>query len=290
MERLLLVAALTSLIHLINTLIYSVRVSGVRTGRLATAISLFNVIFLISSTANMIQGPILATMVEGLIHRGGLDGAAGGMESPMAFPPAYLRQIGILAGDFRLVILSATMGTLVGALLMPAFVNFFSGLILVFEKVGSVPALLLAVVTSPRRVWCYAVDPPQEPDKKYSAPTFRGLPVAFLVMNVLVTGIFTTGVISALYAGALYPDFRASATMLASVVNGVAQILFATLIDPVAARITDQALEGRREQSDVRRMALYLAVTRLSGTLLAQVLFIPAAYLIRYVAILITVA
>lgn len=288
MERLLLVAALTSLIHLINTLIYSVRVSGVRTGRLATAISLFNVIFLVSSTANMIQGPILATMVEGSIHRGGLDGAVGGMESLMAFPPAYLHQIGILAGDFRLVILSATVGTVIGALLMPAFVKVFTGLILVFEKVGSVPGLLLKVVFSPRRVLRYAVDRPQEPGKKYRTPALRGLPVMFLVMNVLVTGIFTTGVISALYAGALYPGYRASATMLASVVNGVAQILFATVVDPVAARITDQALEGKREQSDVRRMALYLAVTRLAGTLLAQVFFIPAAYLIRYVAISIT--
>jgi len=286
LERLLVVAALTFIIHLINTLIYSVRVSGVRTGRLATAISLFNVIFLVSSTANMIQGPLLATMVEGAIHRGGLDGS---VERLTAFPTAYLNQIGILAGEFRMVILSATVGTVVGVLLMPAFVKFFTGLILAFEKVGSVPGLLLAVIFSPRGILRYAADKdPGPPGKKYGPPVVRGLPVMFLVMNVLVTGIFTTGVISALYAGALYPGYRASATMLASVVNGVAQILFATTVDPVAASITDQALEGQRDESEVRRMALYLAVTRLGGTFLAQAFFIPAAYLIRFVAVLIT--
>ena len=40
MERLLIVAALTAVIHMINTLIYAVRISGVRTQRLATALSL----------------------------------------------------------------------------------------------------------------------------------------------------------------------------------------------------------------------------------------------------------
>jgi len=70
MERLLIVAALTAVIHFTNTLAYAVRVSGVRTRRLATAFSLFNVIFLVASTANTIQAPILASMVELVIKTG----------------------------------------------------------------------------------------------------------------------------------------------------------------------------------------------------------------------------
>ncbi|MHB8157825.1 MAG: lipid II flippase family protein, partial [Desulfocucumaceae bacterium] len=139
------------------------------------------------------------------------------------------------------------------------------------------------------------VKPPYFPEReiRYS-PSLRqgqllaGIPPLFLVMNILVTGIFTTGVLSALYAGALYPGYRTSATMLASVVNGVAQVLFATVVDPCSARLTDQALQGERVESDISRMAYCLAGTRLAGTLLAQFLFIPAAYLIRYVAIAIT--
>ncbi len=289
MDRLLAVAILTALIHLINTLIYSVRVSGVRTGRPATAISLFNVIFLVSSTANMIQGPLLATIVEGAIHRGG-TGAAGDMGREMNFPPQYLDQLELLAGEIRLVILAATLGTFLGALLIPASVEFFARAVTVFDRVGSVPGMIFMALYSPRRVARYDREGRAGSPGRNDPAGFpeQGLPLMFLAANVAVTGIFTTGVLSALYAGALYPGYRASATMLAPVVNGAAQVLFATVVDPAAARITDQALQGRRAESDIRRMACYLAATRLAGTLLAQVIFLPAAHLIRWVAVYIT--
>lgn len=290
MDRLLVVAVLTALIHLINTLIYAVRVSGVRTGRLATAISLFNVVFLISSTANMVQGPLLATIVEGAIHRGFVGSITDSGGKDMNFPPEYIDQIDMLAGDIRMVILAATVGTIIGMLLISTFENLFSGIILIFEKVGSVPGLMFMAIFSPRRmISCLKQNRANLSDRERNVkPPPQGLPPAFLVMNIMVTGIYTSGVLAALYAGALYPDYRASATMLASVVNGMAQVLFATIVDPVAARITDQALQGQREESDVRRMSFYLAGTRVVGTLLAQVLFIPAAYLIRMVAVSIT--
>lgn len=291
MGRLLIVAALTALIHIVNTLIYSVRVSGVRTGRPATAMSLFNVIFLLSSTANMIQGPLLATIVESAIIKGGAAAGVAG-QGQMVYPPAYEAQLGLLAGDMRLVILAATLGTFLGTILIPAFVNIFVRGIVIFEQVGSVPRMILMPLFAPRKfkkMLSSATLPgsPATAGKGGNAGN-SGIPRMFLILNVMVTGIFTTGVLSALYAGALYPDYRAAATMMASIVNGVAQILFATIVDPTAARITDQALRGERAEADVRRMAYYLAATRLAGTLLAQLIFIPAAFLIRYVAILIT--
>ncbi|MFZ5650433.1 MAG: lipid II flippase family protein [Bacillota bacterium] len=291
MDRLLLVALLTSVIHLINTLIYSARVSGVITGRLATAISLFNVIFLLSSTANMIQGPLLATMVEGAIHRGGMESAIAGSGMAGDFPSGYLYQVGILAGDFRLVILSAAVGTIIGILLMPAFETVFVKFILIFERVGTVPGAVLSLIFprgGPARRTASITFPARPVPGIRGEAALRGLPPMFLIMNVIVTGIFTTGVLSALFAGALYPGYRASATMLASVVNGMAQVLFATVVDPAAARITDQAVSGLRDKSEVRRMAYYLAGTRLAGTFLAQAIFIPAAQLIRLVAVTIT--
>lgn len=283
MDRLLMVAALTSLIHLINTLIYAVRVAGVRTGRPATAMSLFNIVFLVASTSNLVQGPLLATMVEGAIHRGGAVGITGVMERQMDFPPRYFEQIAMLAGDFRLVILSATVGTMLGAVLLTPFIGVFTRSINIFEKAGSIPGMLYSLIFLKDRGGKRL-----EPVERIAAPSCTGLPVLFLAANIMVTGIFTTGVLSALYAGALYPGYRASATMLASLVNGVAQVLFATVVDPAAARITDQALRGERAAAEVRKMALYLAVTRLAGTILAQAVFVPAAYFIRFVAVLIT--
>jgi hypothetical protein len=105
-------------------------------------------------------------------------------------------------------------------------------------------------------------------------------------LNIIVTGVYTTGVLSAIYAGALFPGFRSTATLLSAVVNGVATILSATVVEPTAAAITDQALREERGDEDVKQMVLYLTLTRILGTVFAQVIFLPSAYLVKYVAAL----
>lgn len=280
MDRLLIVAGLTALIHAVNTLIYGVRLAGVRTERLATAISLFNVIFLIASASNMVQAPLLGSIVDRAINAGL---AAGGVEGPV-----YQEYLSVLEGDMRLIIVAATLGTLLGGLVIPPFVQFFSRVILLFDDVGSVPRMVGMILFSPRRVWrfCSRMRLPQAGVLR-SVVHSPGLPKGFLVMNILVIGIYTIGVLSALYAGALFPEFRATATLLSGIVNGIATVLVATVVDPTAARITDQAIRGVRPEADVKSMVAYLAGTRILGTLLAQVLLLPAAEWIRFVAQLI---
>lgn len=288
MTRLLIVAVLTALIHFINTLIYGVRLAGVRTQRLALAISLFNVIFLVASTANTIQAPLLSSLVETAINRGLGMATRPAEVVQLVHSEFYRAQLASLQADIRVVILAATAGTVLGALFIPAFVQLFSRAILLFEEAGSVPRLLGMIFFSPRRVWGYArrVRVPRE-FLRQAARQKLAIPKAFLLLNVAVTGVYTTGVLSALYAGALFPLYRQTATLLAPLVNGVATILAATVVDPTAAMITDQALRGVRSEEDVKLMVMYLAVTRLLGTVLAQVLFVPAAEAIRLVAQLI---
>ena len=74
MDRLLVVFLLTAFINLINSLTRSSRLSGVRTGSLATAISLFSVVYLAASFANTLQAPLLASTVE-MIIKGAYDQA-----------------------------------------------------------------------------------------------------------------------------------------------------------------------------------------------------------------------
>lgn len=286
MERLLLVAVLTAVIHLVNTLAYAMRLSGVRTGRLATAVSLFNVLFLLASTANTVQAPLLASIVERAIKTG--KALSGGMipTDQMVLQPAYLEQLAILDQNIRLVIVSATVGTLLGAALIPAFVRIFIRAIYLLEENGSVPRLIGMVLFSPRRFWRLSRQfyLPRRNTLKQMTARRMALPKTFLVLNIVVTGIYTTGVLSALYAMALFPDFRSTAALLSAVVNGIATVLAAIVVDPTAAAITDQAVRGERSEEDVKQMALYLAVTRILGTVFAQVIFLPAAYFIKYVA------
>ncbi|MBE3587661.1 MAG: lipid II flippase Amj family protein [Thermoanaerobacteraceae bacterium] len=285
MTRLLVVAVLTAIIHLINTLIYSVRLAGVRTQRLATALSLFQVIFLIASTANLIQAPLMSTIVEHAINTG-LKQAGG---ADVLSDPFYQGLLEQLKWQIRLVILSATAGTVLGGLLIPTFVRVFIRGIMLLEDTGSVPRMFLKLALSPRQMFSL-IRQIRLPGVGRFRDTLREplrIPRFFLLANILITGIWTTGVLSALYAGAMLPQFRSTATLTSGIVNGVASVLAATVVDPTAAMITDQAMRGVRPEEDVKQMSVYLALTRLLGTVLAQVFFIPGAIIIRFVAELI---
>ena len=62
--RIAIVFLFTLVIHLIATLAYSVRLVGVKTGRIAVSFALFNILVLVSRTANSFQAPLLAKVIE----------------------------------------------------------------------------------------------------------------------------------------------------------------------------------------------------------------------------------
>ena len=69
-SQILIVLILTFLINLITTLSYSVRIVGIRTGRIAISFALFNILVLVSRTANGFQTPLLAKTLENDIKHG----------------------------------------------------------------------------------------------------------------------------------------------------------------------------------------------------------------------------
>ena len=71
--QILIVLILTFVINLITTLSYSVRIVGIRTGRIAISFALFNILVLVSRTANGFQAPLLAKTVENDIKLGVFD-------------------------------------------------------------------------------------------------------------------------------------------------------------------------------------------------------------------------
>ncbi len=54
---------LTFVIHLIDTLAYSVRLNSVKSGKYALSLSLFNIFVLVSRTANMFQAPLIGLLI-----------------------------------------------------------------------------------------------------------------------------------------------------------------------------------------------------------------------------------
>jgi hypothetical protein len=72
--------------------------------------------------------------------------------------------------------------------------------------------------------------------------------------------------------------------MLSSVINGLATIVLFIFIDPYLSVMTDDVVEGRTSEASFRRAVVGLAGTRIAGTILAQIIFVPAALLIVFVA------
>ncbi len=119
--QVIIVIALTFVINLITTLSYSVRIVGIRTGRIAISFALFNILVLISRTANGFQAPLLAKTVENDI------------------------KVGIYHNEFtfRLIIFSCTVATIVGAFLIPTFQRILSKAVVNFSTHKSIPRLIM---------------------------------------------------------------------------------------------------------------------------------------------------
>jgi hypothetical protein len=120
--RLVVIYFRTFIIDLIGTLAYSARIAGVRTKRIAASFAIFNILVLVSRTSNSFQGPLLAKRVENCLASSGAHN---------------------LLLDFRCLLLSATLGTLVGALLTPSFQRVFSKAVESFQQHRSMLRLII---------------------------------------------------------------------------------------------------------------------------------------------------
>jgi hypothetical protein len=257
-----IVLLLTFVINLITTLSYSVRIVAVRTGRIAISFALFNILVLISRTANGFQAPLLAKTVENDIKNGVFENA----------------------GVFRLIILSCSVATVVGAILVPTFHRVLSNAVLSYSVHKSFPRILLHGLSKT------GIEMFKEkitlPDTSHITKFKfdREFPWKIFILNIIASGIFTIGVLSAVYAAYLNPEFRSTAGNLSAIINGLATILMFLFIDPHLSVMTDDVTLGKCPESTFRKNIVYMIVARLVGTMLAQALFLPAARVISWVA------
>jgi hypothetical protein len=261
--QLLLICLLTAVINLIGALAYAARIAGIRTGRIAMSFALFNLLVLISRMSNSFLGPFLAKRIEVRLTSGGGDA---------------------LIGDFRLVLTSASVAVLVGILLVPTAQRLFAQAIGWFQNNRSTARLVLRTA-SPAGLSAIRQSltiPSAENLKELSRP--KGVSWGVLLANMLAQALLTVGVLASLYAGYLNPEFRVTASQLSAVVNGFATILLFALIDPQLSVMTDDVVEGRMDAALFRRAIIWVSLSRLAGTVLAQLVFAPAALAIAWVA------
>jgi hypothetical protein len=261
--QLAIICLLTAGINLIGTLAYSARIAGVRTRRIAMSFALFNILVLVSRTSNSFLGPFLAKRIENRLATGG--GAA-------------------LASDFRIVLASATFAVFVGVLMVPTGQRLFARAIGYFQRHRSTARMLLRTASP---IGLHAIRSSIAiPDSSHIRDLAKPLGIGWsvLVANVLAQALLTVGVLASLYAGYLNPEFRVTASQLSAVVNGFATILLFALIDPQLSVMTDDVVEGHIDEPLFRRTVVWISVSRLAGTMLAQAFFLPAASLIAVIA------
>ena len=106
------------------------------------------------------------------------------------------------------------------------------------------------------------------------------VPAGVILMNFLASALWTVGVLAAIYAGFIDPQFRVTSSTLSAVINGVATIMMFILIDPYLAGLTDDAVSGCVSEDFFRKVIIWMVVSHLAGTLFAQVLLVPSAHII----------
>jgi len=278
-DRILFVFLLTAFINLINTFVRCSRLSGVRTGHLATAISLFGVVFLTASFANTLQAPLLASTVEHVIEDAYDRIPAGLSGADATGTPVYREALAELNHKLRFVMLGATTGTVLGILAMPSFVTSFSNAIKAFGRTGSVfrvlPLLLLSVIRP--RSGIIKLRLPSRGTWRQITTTKMTVPKTLFMWNMFYYSLWTVNVLSGLYAGALYPEFRSTAVLMASIVGNAAIVINVMMVDPVLAGVTDAVARGKKNEAELKQVIFYLALANLAGTLLSQAIFEPVA-------------
>lgn len=260
--NLLIICALTFVIHLIGTLAYAARIAGIRTGHIATALTLFNLLVLVSRTSNSFQAPFLAKRIENSLSA--------------AVMPQF--------SDFQWILGSAALATALGALLVPTAQRMLSRAVVLLQRQRSLFRLLCHSF-HPRRLLMarrYFTVPARGNFRRLSA---KGeLSWGFLSLNALVVALWTVGVFAALYAGTLEPGLRTTCSNLSAIINGLATILMFLLLDPRLSMMTDDVVHHRTGQGVFRAAVTSLIGARLAGVVLAQLLLWPSALLIAWMA------
>lgn len=260
-EKLILISLFIFIIHSIETLAYAVRLSGARVKLLASALSLFNLMVIISRMANMMQQPFTGSLIDNAPK-----------ENTLLF----------VENQYRVIIASSTLGTIMGVLLLPTFITIFSRAIIhLSEERGSIPSLIkkgLTVEYIKRGVKHIHL-----PRMSYLKDIrMKDIPIKLFVINMFITAIYTIGVLSALYAALIAPERASTSIMASGLINGIATILLTIFIDPKISILADDVINQRGSYTSLKASSLMMITSRLFGTILAQVFFIPGSEYIAW--------
>jgi hypothetical protein len=260
--QLLLAILLNCIVQAVGIAAYAARLAGAKSGRVGTAMSLFNVFVTASRFAFLLYTPLL----------GALSDRAG----RLADTSGFLWQL-------RLIVASGALGAVVGTLALPAFVALYLRGIRAFERSGSVVKAAIRALR-PQTARAVLQELCARPSEAIFRFSFQNVPKDILALNTCVTAIYGIGVLSAAYASVLNPLSARTALLSSGLVNGFAAITYNVVVDPASALMTDRAVHGERTVDDVKALVTGLSITAILGFVISQALLLPAAFVLEHAA------
>ncbi|WP_079508799.1 lipid II flippase Amj family protein [Mesobacillus jeotgali] len=263
-NKVVLISVFLLVVTTIETLAYSTRISGARVKLIATALSLFSTLVIISRFSTMIQQPLTAKLIA---------------EAPDTNKLQFIEE------QYRILIGVTSIGVLLGIALFPTFINIFSRAIIQLSKErGSLVSLFVKqfnVSGFKKVIKCDRI-----PRWSYlNGVTLKTIPKRLFLINVIISAVFTTGVLSSIYASMLVPsDYAQAALMSSGIINGIATILLTLFVDPKASVLADRVVNNQSQYIYLKSYSLTMVSSKLVGTIAAQLIFIPAAYYVAWFA------
>ncbi|TAM86020.1 DUF2837 family protein [bacterium] len=246
---------------------YAARLAGALSGRIATAISLFNLFMTASRVATFFYTPMLGSLSD--------RAAAYALAAESSRSPA----VSTFEWQLRSIVFAGTLGAAAGTALLPTFLMLFMRGIASFERTRSVPRAMLRIFQL--RIGADVARSIKRPSiTALRRLSLRRVPKNLLLFNVVVSGVYAIGVVGATYASVLDPAAARTALLSSGLVNGFAMIAFTLIVDPGSALITDEAAKGQRPMDDVKSLVAYLSLTTIAGMLLSQFALVPAAIIV----------
>jgi hypothetical protein len=262
--QLVLAMLLNCVVQALSIAAYASRLAGARSGRVATAISLFNMFATSSRFAQMFYTPMLGSLSD----------------------RATFDTLGLYQWQLRSIVFAGTAGAILGTLALPTFVMLYLRAIRALERRGSVPKAFVRIFR-PTTAIDVLKDVKFGVATKISALSFRHVPKDVLVLNTMVTAIYGIGIVAAAYASVIHPQAARTAVLSSGLVNGFATIAYNIVVDPASALITDRTVRGERSIDDVKALVTGLSFSAILGFLLSQFLLLPGAAVIGWAARLI---
>lgn len=244
-------------INYIEMLNYPCKLAGAKTANYATAISLFNIISIATRVVSLLLAPMLSKHIESSIGISTIDN---------------------IIYDINLIITSSLIGSISCYLLMNNFFGKFEVGIKYLSK-NSPLKMLLRIIS-----YNFKSKKIDNLPKSKLITQKENTSLTFILSCICAHALMYTGVLSALVAGFIAPEFRMTAVQLSGVVSGVGVLILFLVCDPHIAKLIDKSITDAKRLPETVRIIKAKALSQIIGILLAFALIKPGAELIAFIA------